>query len=293
MKTKSTNILSVLILLTLIFFSCISLISTDFSEELCLDDSCIRCSKDGKTCFECEPGFEKHNYRCGKKSCPIKHCKLCNAAETGCVLCLSNCKFNGKECNCTERIILIVCLTILCALIVGIVIYCLTHVKTRSGALGPQSIFTINDRYHNYIQNRQAYNEMFNNSNIQLNYNANERKPTESELVENFNKDKIKVINDIENKKCENCKVANCNLQLGCGCFVCFNCEQKMIKDGNCEICKDKINSMQQLSCSICFMNKSEISFFNCQCKMIICKDCYIKWRMNNKLCPACRTNIE
>jgi hypothetical protein len=26
---------------------------------------------------------------------------------------------------------------------------------------------------------------------------------------------------------------------------------------------------------------------------MVVCKDCYIKWRLNNKNCPTCRAIIN
>ena len=55
---------------------------------------------------------------------------------------------------------------------------------------------------------------------------------------------------------------------------------------------KKNIESMQQVSCSICFANKKEFSFFNCTCKNVVCKECYIKWRKQNNICPFCRRTI-
>ena len=97
---------------------------------------------------------------------------------------------------------------------------------------------------------------------------------------------------DIEKKKCDCCQNMICNLYLDCGCYVCFDCEKKSIKENICLNCHKKFIIMKQVSCSICLNNKKELGFFNCQCKMVVCKECYIKWRINNKNCPACRTII-
>lgn len=271
----------------LIFF--ILTFSLILCQTQCEDESCVTCSADGTLCFECKSGFKKHNFKCGKTHCPIKHCKLCNEAETGCVLCLSNCRFNGEVCNCTERIVLIVCLTTFSVLVVALILYCLSHTLIgRRGGLGERSIFTPSYRYRNQIQNSAVD---FNN--LESGFNAGEPIPTKEELESAFEKHRINVIPNIENKKCEKCNVQNCNLHLGCGCYICYDCEKNMIKTGKCLVCGDVVKSMQQISCSICFQNKKNISIFDCQCKMITCKECYMKWRFSNKLCPACRTKIS
>ena len=59
-----------------------------------------------------------------------------------------------------------------------------------------------------------------------------------------------------------------------------------------CLNCKNNMTTMQQVSCSICLCNKNEISTFNCPCKVVICKECYLKWRKQNNFCPSCRNPI-
>ena len=39
--------------------------------------------------------------------------------------------------------------------------------------------------------------------------------------------------------------------------------------------------------------NKKELSKFKCQCSLISCKECYIKWRLKHNFCPACRKNLN
>ena len=111
-------------------------------------------------------------------------------------------------------------------------------------------------------------------------------------LINDFIKNKIEVDNDIETKKCYICKNNICNLKMGCGCLICFECEKKCIKANICLNCNRSITTMQQVSCSICFCNKKDISTFNCACKIVICKECYLKWRKQNNFCPSCRLPI-
>ena len=37
---------------------------------------------------------------------------------------------------------------------------------------------------------------------------------------------------------------------------------------------------------------KKELSYFNCSCKNVVCKECFIKWRKQNNICPFCRRTI-
>ena len=128
-----------------------------------------------------------------------------------------------------------------------------------------------------------------------MNSNNIEIKKTEEDYLEEFSKNKIVLKDncDIEKMNCYCCKNSICNLYLDCGCYLCFDCEKKSIKDNNCLNCHKEFNSMSQVSCSICLNNKKDLGIFNCQCKMVVCKDCYIKWRLNNNKCPTCRTIIN
>ena len=168
---------------------------------------------------------------------------------------------------------------------IGTFLYCLTH----------------NTLAKHFNSNRRIlfrpFNDVIINNNIEINNsirelnNDNNWQKNEDELLQEFYINKIDIKDDIdlENKKCDCCNNILCNLLLDCGCYVCFDCQKKSIKENHCLNCQKHFNLMNQISCSICLNNKREIGFFNCHCKMVVCKDCYIKWRLKNKNCPTCR----
>ena len=60
-------------------------------------------------------------------------------------------------------------------------------------------------------------------------------------LLNDFNKHKIEVDNNIENKNCFICKNNICNLKMGCGYFIFFESEKKCIKVNICLNCNKTI----------------------------------------------------
>ena len=252
--------------------------------ENCFDQLCSECSKDGDYCFKCKNGFVKHYSNCGKKCNSIINCQLCNADETKCIKCKSNCIFTGLYCDCTERYALAIVLIFFSIIMIAIIIFCLIYTRRARnifniiyGGAEPSEINRTNISRHPLPE--------------EIDYNINNIN-NEKELINDFIKNKIEVDNDIENKKCYICKNNICNLKMGCGCLICFECEKKCIKINMCLNCNKSITTMQQVSCSICFCNKKDISTFNCACKIVICKECYLKWRKQNNFCPSCRTPI-
>ena len=253
------------------------------NSQNCFDPSCLECSKDGEYCYKCKIGFINHYSKCGKKCNSIINCQLCNADESKCIKCKSNCLFTGKYCDCTERYVLSFVLIFFSIMVIAIIIFCLMHTSSR------RARYIINMLYGRFDLNgtnisRHPLPE-------ETNYNINNRINV-IQMINDFNKNKIEMDKDTENLKCEICNNNICNLKMGCGCFICFECEKKCIKVNKCLKCKKDITTMQQVSCSICFCNKKEISTFNCPCKVVICKDCYIKWRKQNNFCPSCRGPI-
>ena len=274
---------------TYIFFILFSLFFCILSDK-CLDENCENCSADGSFCFFCKKNLIKFQHRCFQKTKKIKNCILSNTKENYCVKCNYGCSPKNGICTCTLKYILYLIYALIIIITIGTFLYCLTH-----NTLAKFYNFNSHLRF-------RTFNEVINNNNeinnsirvLNINHdNDNEWKKSEEELIEEFDKNKS-VINaiDIENKKCDCCNNFICNLYLDCGCFVCFDCEKKSLKESFCLKCHQKFKSMRQVSCSICLNNKKELGFFNCQCKMVICKDCYIKWRNKNKNCPTCRTFI-
>ena len=249
----------------------------------CIDQNCLSCSKDGYYCYKCIKGFIKHYSKCGIKCNSIKNCEICNEDKSNCIKCKSNWVFTGTYCDCTERYTLALILILFSIILFTVVFYCLIHTSSR------RSIFNIfSVRITPSILNR--VNASITQYPLPEEVNANiNNKIKELELINDFNKNKIEIDKDIENKKCFICKNNICNLKMECGCFICFECEKKCVKVNLCLNCNKPISTMQQVSCSICFCNKKEISTFNCPCKTVICKDCYLKWRKENNFCPSCR----
>ena len=274
MKPRILSFFAILVILLFLNINC----------ENCTDKSCVHCTRDGSYCFECKPNFVRHYSKCGKKCNSIRNCHLCDENETSCVRCYSNCRFNGKYCDCTERFCIIIVCTIFSVSFLWIIIYCLIHTRFRL------SLYPIMPRISIFNNNNnQTRNQLHEESTVA----ETEVFPSESELNKEFEKLKIKLNNvDIENKKCDLCNNNLCNLLFGCGCYICFECEKKCVIENKCLNCKSSLSTMQQISCSICFNNKKEVSSFNCQCKMVVCKECYIKWRTKNKNCPSCRSLI-
>ena len=270
--SKGSNFL---ILISILFVNC----------HKCFDESCSICSEEDSTyCYKCKNSFIKHYSRCGKKCQSIYNCILCNAKETDCIKCKSNCVFTGKYCDCTERYILALVLFLFSLLMIGIIIFSLIH-SSRRRRINIFNIFSghsIPSIINNTTVSRHPLPEEI----------TIENRIKELEMIKDFNKNKIEVDKNIETKLCFICKKNICNLKMGCGCFICFECEKKCVKANICLNCKNNMTTMQQVSCSICLCNKNEISTFNCPCKVVICKECYLKWRKTNNFCPSCREPI-
>ena len=268
-------------LFILIFFLFIIFINCN----KCQDKSCIYCSAKSNYCYRCKEGFIRHYSHCGIKCNSIINCQLCTEDKTKCIKCKPNCIYNGILCDCTERYILIIVSIFIALSTIGITCLCLMNTsRVRSinmifltGHITP-SIF------NRSISIRSQLSE-------EINIEA-ENKINEKKIINDFNKNKIKEDKNIEKKKCIICKNNDCNLKLGCGCYICFGCEKICIKRNICLNCHQNISSMQQVSCSICLSNKKDISTFNCPCKTVICKQCYLIWRKKNNFCPSCRSPI-
>ena len=258
------------------------------NSDKCKDENCQNCSADGIFCFICKKGLIKFQYGCFKKANNITNCILSHVNENICVKCNYGCTPNNGICDCTLKYILYVIYFLITFITIGTFLYCLTHNTLIK-------YFQLNSNL-----GFRSFNEVHINNNIEINNsirelnNENSLKKSKEDLEKEFEKNKIDINDniDIENKKCDCCSNILCNLYLDCGCYVCFDCEKKSIKENNCLNCHKTFQTMKQISCAICLNNKKELGNFNCQCKMVVCKECYIKWRINNKNCPTCRAVI-
>ena len=242
----------------------------------CYDSNCEECIFPTiGSCKSCFDNYEIYEGLCYEKCQKIKHCKICDEKENKCILCkkMCNVKSNG-ECSCIIKYVTIT----LCVLIPIIVIllllkFLLTSASTKGLVDFPHII--VYPEVHEITRT--------NNSNKFLS-KENSIKEFEENLF---------VFEDF-NRKCDFCKTNICNISLNCGCVCCFDCQKKFLSNNTtCLNCKKEINNMKQITCSICFNNKKELSKFKCQCSLVSFKDCYIKWRLKHNFCPACRKNLN
>ena len=254
--------------------------------QKCKDDNCVQCSRDGNYCYICKEGFIKHYSQCGLKCKSIRNCQLCSVDYTKCIKCKANCSFNGILCDCTERYVLILVCTIIAISTIIITILCLLNTSWRRSI---NNLYILSGHIRPSIFSRRIFNR---NPLHEEENNEIERKIKQVKIISEFNRFKIKEDKNIFKKKCFICKNNDYNLKLSCGCYICFECEKVCAKTNICLNCNKKISSMQQVSCSICFCNKKQISTFNCPCKTVICKECYLKWRKQHNFCPSCREPI-
>lgn len=135
---------------------------------------------------------------------------------------------------------------------------------------------------------------------------------------------KKKIINIVKRdtkEKTENNDEANYTVERPFASLSCiFNCEHHSsflckkcytIKQDNCPKCSNDNNNNndnkeKKVSCEICmetYIKKGPLAtcsyFYNCQCKVLLCKNCYNAWEQNNvnqiedKNCLICKKHGE
>lgn len=267
------------LLLYLITFQTLIIISNQ-----CNIKNCATCSiYNSNFCIECIKGFSRSKGQCGKKCKTITNCLLCDDSKLICIQCAQNCKLINNICSCQLRYILYFVFFIITILAVGITVYCMTHnilARANINIFNNLRLIRLNNSNNRLVSEPVIIN------------NNQEQKIDEAKLINDFLRNKIDLIDEIENKMCDCCKNVTCNIKLDCGCYVCFGCEKKLIKNNICLNCGKNFTKMNQISCSICLNNKKEMGYFDCKCKMVVCKECYIKWRLKNNNCPTCKSVI-
>ena len=242
----------------------------------CYDSNCEECIFPTiGSCKSCFDNYEIYEGLCYEKCQKIKHCKICDEKENKCILCkkMCNVKSNG-ECSCIIKYVTItLCVLIPIMVILGLLKFLLTAASSKGFANVPHIIVYPERNEISRSRNSQKFLSKENSI---------------KEFEEN-----LFVFEDF-NRKCDFCKTNICNISLNCGCVCCFDCQKKFLSNNTtCLNCKKEINNMNQITCSICFNNKKELSKFKCQCSLVSCKDCYIKWRLKHNFCPACRKNLN
>ena len=281
-----TKFYKILLFSSFLFFVAKGSIKENFENNTkvnCYDNRCLKCYRPEESyCLKCQDEFELVGGKCGEEECSsLPHCKYCNRELNRCYKCKGVCILKGNDCDCVERVVIIVVCVVISLLVIGVVLYCL--IKPNSG-FGSQQILGINSQL-----------QRGNNPNV-LYTNVKSESERRSELIDMFNENKIVLGRGNTKLKCMICKVQPGNVKLSCGCCLCFKDEKDVKTMGNlseCPVCHKVVKDILQVTCGICFANKTEIAKFKCGCAFVVCRDCYVTWRLNHDDCPACRGNIE
>ena len=227
-------------------------------------EHCLNCLSN-YYCVHCENNFILLNKICGIQ-CEknnennknfINDCELCSKDNKKCLKCKSFCKWNGKNCNCKEKYIIITIIICFSLLIIIILILFLT--------------------IENFGRNCKIFNllmdfDFFNNSLINNNPSINPIKFSNNKLFDNEKKKKKKV--DYKYKKlqkqkkshlstiseniemvyneeeednntktsykeiCDYCLIEEGVFKLSCGCSLCEKDKKKLFEKNNkCPVC--------------------------------------------------------
>ena len=118
-------------------------------------------------------------------------------------------------------------------------------------------------------------------------------------ILDEFEKYKSKM--EKKNNLCQVCKKKPGKFQCNCGCIVCkehSNLKTKE-KDGEkiktCFNCGKVVTKVEPVKydCNICFQKKINVVHFKCGCAFVVCKECYLKCRMESNKCPGCRAILD
>ena len=132
--------------------------------------------------------------------------------------------------------------------------------------------------------------------NLDNSFGDGERLPT-SKKIENYEKEFNEKIGKQEKvgNPCSFCSCKPARYKGDCGCFLCKEHSKTSRDNKKCIHCEKVIHKLSELKseCGICFQQKKFVTNFKCGCALLVCKECYIKCKMINPHCPACRREIN
>ena len=222
--------------------------------------------------------------------CSDENCRYCHKLDGQeiCTECLGNYKLEGISCKKqTNYMAIIYAIIIFVILALFIIFFCWYKQKK------------IQER-HEIIRNRITQGNIDNMTiyNRQEIESSGRKELTKEEILEDFEKQKIKTEKGFE--ACQFCKTKPGKYKCDCNCVVCK--EHSLLKkqegDGeeykvcfNCGKIVKKVSPIKK-ECNICFGKKITLVHFQCNCAIMVCKDCYLKCKMESDKCPGCRAKI-
>ena len=285
------------------------------------DSNCNKCYDDSSKCLECNQLYRLENNKC-LMHCSLANCEQCSLSfgRERCDVCEENytpkygkCVYNcsdpnclscylldGKElctqctadytlenlqCKSRSRIVSIV-FSIIVLLLIVIIIICFCYYRQKK----------INER-HRYLRSRIHQENGINV--IPYNDNSSQREINKQDILDEF--EKMKSNMEKGNQVCQFCKKKPGKYTCDCGCVVCkvHSNLKKVEGDGesykvcyNCEKIVKKVTPIK-FDCNICMQKRINVVHFKCNCALVVCKDCYLKCRMESDNCPGCRAVIS
>lgn len=255
----------------------------------CSLDNCIKCSLSygNERCDVCELNYKikfgKCVYNCSDPNC--LSCYLLDGKEL-CTECTPTYTLENLKCKSRTNIATIV-FSIIVSLLIIVIIICFCYYKQKK----------IQER-QDYLRNRINRENGVNVIPYSLD-NSSQREVNKEEIMDEFEKMKTKKEKGVQ--PCQYCKKKPGKFKCDCGCIVCkdHSTLKKMQGDGeeykvcyNCEKIVKKAVPIKY-DCNICMQKRVNVVHFKCNCALVVCKDCYLKCRMESDKCPGCRALIS
>ena len=249
----------------------------------CNDQNCQICSsKEVSMCNNCKYGFLLYEGVCAEKCNLISNCDYC--LNNKCVACKNGCNLKEGKCSCFNSF-LVISLVVVCIIIIGIGVFCYIGISRKKRQ----------DQLNNMAQGINMVNIVSNRGEIVEPSSEKMKEKYEEEFTDN------RVLTE-ENEYglCDFCNYKAAKYIADCGCQLCKD-HSKPIKDDDdaenikkCPVCMKVVYKVhpKKFKCGICLEDKIHLAKFKCHCALTVCKDCYIKCKMTNGKCPACRKKI-
>ena len=259
----------------------------------CSDENCLSCSLNifrAEQCNSCKNGYYSSGKNCYLK-CSDENCRYCKMldAQEICLECFPNYKLEGISCKSKANYMAIIyAIIVILILVIFIIFFCYYKQKQIQQR---QEIIRNRMSQHN-LNHMTVYNR---NGEIE---SSGRKQLTKEEIMDEFEKQKINAEKGYE--VCQFCKKKPGKYKCDCDCVVCkeHSLLKKVEGDGeehkvcfNCGKIVKKVTPIKK-ECNICFEKKINLVHFQCNCALLVCKECYVKCKMESNKCPGCRANI-
>lgn len=263
--------------------------------KYCTDKNCLTCSLfyGNEQCTSCKEGYEVKSGKCAY-ICSDSNCLSCNYendTET-CTKCMNDYEVNDKnpsQCKAKINYLTIIFIVVGSLIIIAsIVAFCFYQKKKREFRIEIERIRNLNNPRMDgmVVYNRHGLED---SARSEIN---------QEQILDEYEIQKGKM--EKGNQLCQYCQKKPGKFKSDCGCIVCKEhaALKEMEGDGEkykvcfaCGIVVKKITPIK-FNCHICMQSKSSVAHFKCGCALQVCKECYLKCKINSNKCPGCRAII-